>query len=272
MGAVDYSIYRERLVAQSDRWSLMFEFLHDWDLPREGAETVADTEIIEAETRLGLTLPKALKEWFQLPFNPFVLDCRLFWTHMVWPQDLKVWPKDGGNDGAIVFKTEYQGCCDWAFLAKDAHLDDPPVFIGVADDDSSASEWQLQNETFSGFMLQLLMVRSVDFASGFHACKNRVTNDAWDRVGDHFASVGFPAWLEYGGDCQLLGGEDALLLVRSSPPSVGEERDLCLNAKTPEAREKARCDLGIDWDCADDRCPDGKTASSRHKKSWWRFW
>ena len=40
------------------------------------------------------------------------------------------------------------------------------------------------------------MVRSVDFATRFHACEDKATAADWKRVGKHFTDVGFPPWLE----------------------------------------------------------------------------
>ncbi len=272
MSEIEYSSFDTRRRTQSNRWALMREFLCDWDLPHDGAESVPNDEITDAESRLGFALPQALKEWYQLPFNPFFLDCKLFWTHLTWPLDLKIWPENAANDGAIVFKTEYQCCCDWAFLVKEAHLTDPPVYIGVADDGVALQDWELQNATLSEFMLQLLMVRSVDFASRFHACKSSVDEGLWGTVERNFSDVGFPPWLEYGTDCRLLGGVDCLLLVRSSPPFVDEERALCLNARTAQARYEVRRVLGIEWDCESEARADDGEKDSISQKAWWRFW
>src|SRR5262249_38598680 len=156
--------------------------------------------------------------------------------------------------GLIVFKTEYQCCCQWAFRVRDAERDDPPVYIGSTEHHTSLKGWRIQSATFSGFMLQLLMVRSVHFASRFHACKDKVSRTLWSRVEKQFADLGFPDWFEYGKRCHLLGGDDCLLLVRSDPP-WGMQTDLCLNARTLAGREKATQNLGIEWDCVEDPRP-----------------
>jgi len=173
---IDYRGLSRSVQCQSRRWGLMEEFLRNWELPNSpgGLIPIAERDAIRAcaEERLQFRLPAAYNEWCQLPFNPFVANPRLYWTHMLWFPDLKVWPEGAGADGLVVFKREYQNCCAWAFRVRDAGLDDPPVFIGsTQNEDVPITEWQLQNATFSGFMLQLLMVRSVNFAtrvSGFN--------------------------------------------------------------------------------------------------------
>jgi hypothetical protein len=56
------------------------------------------------------------------------------------------------------------------------------VYIGSIERATSLKGWRIQSATFSGFMLQLLMVRSVHFASRFHACKDKVERTLLVRV------------------------------------------------------------------------------------------
>ena len=253
MKSVDYASFAERLAAREDRWGLMTEFQKTWKIPRTGAEIVSTATLDRAEKRLGFAIPLALREWYQLPGNPYRLKPRIFWSHMVWPKELAVWPARASKKGLIVFKTEYQNCCEWAFRVADAHLDDPPVYYGSTDSEvgQKPDDWQLQADTISGFFLQLLMVRSVDFACTYHACKTKVPATDWKRLGKHFADVGFPPWLEYGEKCRLFGGTDCLLLTRTNPP-WGSAKDLVLNAHSAEARQNATDATGLKWDHVQD--------------------
>lgn len=249
---IDYRDFPDRFNARVDRWGLMEEFLRDWELPNSpgGLIPLAEREAIRAsaEERLQFRLPAAYNEWCQLPFNPFVAEPRLYWTHMLWFPDLEVWPEGAGADGLVVFKREYQNCCEWAFRVRDAGLDDPPVFIGsTQNEDVPVTEWQLQNATFSGFMLQLLMVRSVNFATRVSAFKRVAPQGTWDLIQKHFRNLGFPNWLEYGADCQLFGGRDILLLTDCAPP-WGMQHNLSVNARSTEALEEATNLLGFKWD------------------------
>jgi hypothetical protein len=225
----------------------MEEFLRDWDLPRSAGEGVPASEIAQAEERLGFRLPAAYKEWCRLPFNPFVSEPRLFWTHMRWPADLRVWPDEAGEDGLVVFKAEYQHCCEWAFRVRDAGQEDPPVLIGGTEGEMVVDQWRQQSATFSGFMLQLLMVRSVNFAPRASACKRIAPEGTWDTIQKQFRSLGFPNWLEYGERCQLFGGRDILLLIDSGPP-WGPAHQLSVNARNIEALEEVTNLLGFKWD------------------------
>ena len=214
---------------------------------RAGAKTVPTATLNRAEKRLVFGLPLAFREWLQLPSNPYFLKPKLFWTQQIWPRELEVWPEKAKKNGLVVFKREYQNCAEWAFRVADAHLDDPPVYVGGTDEPAmKPADWQLQSDTFSEFMLHLLMVRSVDFASKFHACKDKATAADWKRVGKRFTDIGFLPWLEYGKECRLFGGPDCLLLTRSNPP-WGSAKDLTLNARTAAARELVTEATGITW-------------------------
>ena len=124
MKSVDYRTFGERFADREDRWGLMTEFQKVWKIPRAGAEIVSTATLNRAEKRLGFVLPLALREWYQLPGNPYRLKPRIFWSHMVWPKELAVWPARATKKGLIVFKTEYQNCCEWAFRRHYA----PPYF------------------------------------------------------------------------------------------------------------------------------------------------
>jgi hypothetical protein len=229
----------------------MLEFLRDWNHPLAGAKLVSSEEIARAEERLGFSLPIALREWYQLPFNPFFLKPRLFSTHLVYPKNITVWPKGDATNGLVVFMQEYELCCEWAFLVRDAHLPDPPFYYGNTEDKTLAEKWQSQSPTFSGFFMQLLMMRSVFFGRLYAAVKKQVNEAVWTKVAEEFTDLGFPVWLEYGKSCRLLGGQDCLLAVRSDPP-WGRIADLYLAARTGEALDQVTEILGLEWGCVED--------------------
>lgn len=248
----------ERLAAPGDRWALMREIQRDWGLPDAGAvQTPAaelGAEIAGAERRLGFALPAALKEWYALPSNPTFLKPRLFWTHLRWPEDLEVWPEppDGGApdpDALIVFQTEYENCCEWAFRARDAFLPDPPVLFGSTEEgECPAAEWQPQNGALTEHLLHLLLVRLVGAGSKYYASHEALTPDLLARLDRHFPDLGLPPWREYGDGCFLRGGPDVLLLLDSRPPSERVFSALTLGARSLEGLERATALLGIDWE------------------------
>ncbi len=253
---LDYGNWANRLQARKDRWGLMKEFCQEWDLPIDGAEAIPSSILTSAEQRLDCPMPLAFKEWCQLPFNTFFLKPRLFWTHLTEPEELEIWPPGAAKDGLIVFKTEYQGCAEWAFLVRDAHLDDPPVYVGdTVQINKGVEDWQLQSQSFSEFMLQLLLVRMVHFDGRFHACVEEASGDLLAKANACFPDAGFPVWLEYGDECRLHAGADTFVLSNCHTP-FGGRQDLCLNSLSRDGREMASKLLEIEWTCTSDNPPD----------------
>ena len=95
MKSVDYRAFAERFAERPDRWGLMTEFQKTWKIPRTGASIVPTANLNRAEKRLGFKLPLALREWYQLPSNPYRLKPRIFWSHMVWPEWSGLFPSAG---------------------------------------------------------------------------------------------------------------------------------------------------------------------------------
>jgi hypothetical protein len=252
----DYRTFPQRFLARKDRWEFLLDFLRDWNFPISGAPVVSPRQLQEAEARLGFPLPVALAEWYGLPFNPYCLNPRLYWTWMIGPADLEVWVDASTNEGWIVIMREYQDCCQWAFRVRDAGLPDPPIFHGHTGFNRTDSTWVEQDATLSGFFQHLTMIRGVTGAKGYSACVQDVDDDAvFERLGQFFSGIlGLVGWREYGESCDLLGGEDVLLLTGASPP-WGDGWDIYLNARTGTARERVTQLLGVEWDSVHD--PEG---------------
>lgn len=70
---IDYGDFATRLISRKDRWSLLAEYVREWNLPIEGKSRYSDKDVEEAEARLGFKLPISLWEWYQLPFQPYQL-------------------------------------------------------------------------------------------------------------------------------------------------------------------------------------------------------
>lgn len=249
---VDYGGFADRLAAAGDRWALMREIQQEWNVPWAGAQGYSAAEIAAAEARLG-TLPAALKTWYTLPSNPYFLKPRLFWTHLKTPGDLEAWPEDAPRSEALlVFQTEYQNCCEWAFRAGDAALPDPPVLIGSTDGGVPPAEWQVQNETLSEHLLQLLLVRLVHFGPKYYAAQKVLTPELDARLAAHFPELGLPTWQEYGPECRQRGGRDVLLLHNAQPPFAYPEHALYLGARSYRGLARATKLLDIDWDTVEE--------------------
>ena len=166
--SMDYRGFANRLRSCNDPWALMYDVQVEWDVPRSGAKVYSIEEIEAAESRLGFSLPKTLRDWYQLAWNPWFLTTLTCTVHEQ-PQPrksrfangLRVFPKDAGENGLVVFIADYQCCWECGFRVRDAHLDDPPVCIGRTFDDdyneTPLDEWEQHGDSLTSFMLQLLL-------------------------------------------------------------------------------------------------------------------
>jgi uncharacterized protein (TIGR02996 family) len=127
---------------REERWRLFEEFLEIWYRPRTRDDGFSDTQLLQAERKLGLPLPVSLREWYQLAGKS-----RGYWQrhdHLTSPSELSV---DRATD-CLIFYGENQWCAAWGFRISDLSQEDPPVFRL----DSGAPE--LQSEALTTFALR----------------------------------------------------------------------------------------------------------------------
>jgi hypothetical protein len=106
---------------REDRWHLASQFLQHWIRPLTAEDRVSPLRLDAAESRLGLRLPVALREWY----------LRLGCSGDVWsvqdtfltPEGLRV------QDDLLVFYVENQTVWYMGVRLDDLDSDDPPVAI-----------------------------------------------------------------------------------------------------------------------------------------------
>ncbi|MGW2087387.1 SMI1/KNR4 family protein [Streptomyces sp. NPDC001880] len=124
---------------QPDRqaaWAFIRAFARDWSQrPLTGTDGYAPAELDAAQARLGLPLPAALREAYQL------LGRRKDLTDN---QDALLAPKDLYLDkdrGVLVFRVENQSCAYWGIRVTDLDQDDPPVVVRADLVGPTADDW-----------------------------------------------------------------------------------------------------------------------------------
>lgn len=294
---IDYGRFRERLESvlprwdESDRmsseeffehvadtgprWELLRQFQEEWGYvpsgdqrwPR-GLEAGHRTYVRELKAeQLGaeedepdssLPIPGALAEWWDLPFNSFVQQPRLYWTNPEWPPTERPDPTGYGIAGALpeegfsfikedtdrrvcVFMAEYQYCNEWGYPAAFAEFADPAVMVTDADDEGNAV-WAYQSRSISEFFLQLAAMR-LPAHFGWTVEENEVESRAVERLGEALPWMGFLRWRELGARTHLFGAPDAIVSYNEG------EGDFELQAygRTPKALEDVARTLGLDW-------------------------
>ncbi|MFF8713674.1 SMI1/KNR4 family protein [Streptomyces sp. NPDC015184] len=118
-------------------WRFIRAFARDWSQrPLTEADGRTTAELDAARTRLGLPLPAALCEAYQL------LGKR---SDLTDNQDTLLAPRDLCLDedrGVLVFRVENQSCAYWGIRVTDLDQDDPPVVIRADLVRPTADDWE----------------------------------------------------------------------------------------------------------------------------------
>jgi hypothetical protein len=150
---VDAFDVRAELAEVEDRagaWRFIRGFAAAWATPLTEADGWDDPALDAAETRLGVTLPVAVREAYALFGRR---------TDLTGNQDEFLEPKQLHlHDGLLVFRDENQGAARWG-----VRLDgpDPAVFIRPDLDDEDAEDWEPWLESFSLACVEIVLSESL---------------------------------------------------------------------------------------------------------------
>ncbi|MFF2327054.1 MULTISPECIES: SMI1/KNR4 family protein [unclassified Streptomyces] len=138
--ALDLDALTAAVGEQPDRpaaWRFVRAFARDWSQrPLAGTDGCAPADLDATRARLGLPLPAALREGYQL------LGSR---TDLTGNQDVLLAPQDLYLDedrGVLVFRVENQSCAYWGIRVTDLDQDDPPVVVRADLARPTAADWE----------------------------------------------------------------------------------------------------------------------------------
>ncbi len=228
--------FAARLAARKDRWSLLTDFVAEWHTPLQEGDGYSAAELDAAEQRLGLTLPLALREWYQLAgkrTDLFAIDPYDFTR----PSDLSIEEDDGH---VLWLFSETQAIVSWGIRQQDLSQDDPPVY---SENTYVSEELLLSNKTFSEFILQVIVHQTACFTEiGGNASGKE---DTADVVQANFLPLGLPSWQWPSYPAQLYGRDDVLIELDRD----GEGYCWVWVAARSEAALQATVKLfGLGWD------------------------
>ena len=140
-------------VARRDRAearSLLTDFVAHWaPRPLQPGDGYTEAELAAAEARLGLTIPAALRELYRLLGRRDDLTSN---EHpLAVPDELSV------VEGALVFRTENQGCCVWGVRVDDLDQEDPATVVRADLADKSQERWEPWDAGLQASCLDLVM-------------------------------------------------------------------------------------------------------------------
>lgn len=235
--------FAARLATREDRWSLLTDFVAEWHTPLQEGDGYSPEELNAAEQRLGLKLPLALREWYQLAgkrTDLFAIDPYDFTK----PQELSI---EEDDQNILWLFSETQAIVDWGIRQQDLMLDDPPVY---SENSYASDELLLSNRTFSEFMLQVVVHQTACFTEiGGNASGEENTAGI---VVANFQPLGLPPWDWPSCPAQLYGGDDVLIELDRDGEGYCH---LWVAARTENALQDAVKLFGLGWDYLYDGVP-----------------
>ncbi|MFC6879474.1 MULTISPECIES: SMI1/KNR4 family protein [Actinomadura] len=231
-----FDIKRELAAGLSGRvgaWRFIRGFVSTWHEPLSAADGWSSAELDAAGERLGVPLPTALREAYQL----FGRRDDLTSNHdsLLNPDELYL------NDGALVFREENQACAFWGILSADLERPDPAVYVRADLADESAENWEGWLDTFSTSCLEIVLAESMhapeelcDFMDGSDEPLSPVLEE-------HFTLLPFPAY--------PTSQPDSTTRWFASPEAILRQDGDCLHvrARTEDALEELRELIDGDW-------------------------
>ncbi|MFZ3475110.1 SMI1/KNR4 family protein [Streptomyces sp. 4.24] len=136
-------------------WDFVQGFAAHWAGALESGDGWLEADLAAAEERLGVRLPAALREAYQLFGRRRDLTC----NHdvLLGPAELYV---DDAKE-ALVFRHENQGAASWGILLDGLQDDDPAVFIRSDLADKTAERWESWLERLSLCFVEIVLSESV---------------------------------------------------------------------------------------------------------------
>ena len=199
--------FAARLSNRQDRWSLLKDFIAEWHSPLQPSDGYSEAELDAAEQRLGLKLPIALRELYQLAGQRE--DVVASQNYLVCPDELEI------EDGILEAYCENQGVVHWGIKPDDLQLPDPPVYLN---DDGMHGEPQAlirENETLSEFALQMAVCETIITREPLiiSARSDKDLTAKLKKVEREYVNLGFPDWHWPNYPVRFYGMGDTLALI-----------------------------------------------------------
>ncbi len=240
-------------IGREERWRLMETLIASWARPLQVSDRTPVHRLDAAETRLGVRIPTALREWYLIAG-----EAKDVWSRqdrLLSPEDLSL------QEDVLVFGVENQYV--WSFGAKitDADEEDPPVYGWMDQVLDKPDEFGILSVSVSAGILQYLAWSLGMLAYAFpqdpiDPCVRRSFSDGtWKpetlaAIEQAYVRCSFPVWRLWCCDNVFYEGEDLLIHVSDSAPDYLDRR-LFVAARTETAVatfEKVVAGTGFHWD------------------------
>jgi hypothetical protein len=146
--------------------------------PLSPADGFSDDEVGRAERRLGIRLPRLLREFYLLAGRR--ADLNQAHDELVHPDDLQI------EDETLVFYVENQAVSIWGVQAQALGADDPPVVRGDSVEGFERRVWGQDFERLSAFLLAMLCWQGVMGGMAYGAVAVGIDARVEEAVGAHW--------------------------------------------------------------------------------------
>lgn len=171
------------MAGRAGAWDFIGGFAATWRSPLADGDGWSEADLDAAEARLGLRLPAALREAYQL----FGRRTDLTSLHdvLLSPADLEV------KDQALVFRVENQSVAFWGILIADLDQPDPPVVIRMDLADKDAETWDSWLDRYSHACVEIVLSESL-FSSEDLGGNRELSDDEASMLEQRFARLPLP--------------------------------------------------------------------------------
>jgi hypothetical protein len=198
-------------------WEFISDFAREWAQPLADGDGCTEAELAEAEARLGLALPAALREAYLLLGRREDLTS----NHDVLLDPGRLCVDD--RKQALVFRHENQMCAAWGVLLSDLTQADPPVYELLDLADKHGEQWAPWMERVSWMFVEIVMAESLhtppelsDFISDFDPESQGILQaNCTELPFSAYPADGFEATRWYLGDDVIVRDEGGFLPVRA---------------------------------------------------------
>ncbi|MFJ8828363.1 SMI1/KNR4 family protein [Streptomyces sp. NPDC102467] len=224
------------VAGRAGAWEFVRGFAAHWTTPLSEGDGWDEADLVAAEERLGLRLPVALREVYQLLGRR--RDLTSNHDVLLAPAELYV---DASREG-LVFRHENQGAASWGVLLADLAKEDPGVFIRADLADKTAEKWDSWLERLSLAFVEIVLSESLHAPEGLCDFLSDLDEDGIDVLERNCTRLPFPGYPlgeEEPGVRWFLG---ANVLVRDDEGEV-----LLARARTEDALDRMRELIPGDW-------------------------
>lgn len=211
----------ERAVDRDGAWWFVREYAEHFATPLGDDDGCA---VDEAEERLGVRLPAAVREAYAL-FGKRA-DLTSNQDELLPPDRLGLW------DGVLVHRVENQGCAHWGVALTG---DDPPVLVRPDLADKRVERWEPFLDRFSLACVEMVLSESLFLEDGLTDYLH-LEDEGPPRVPDAFRPLPAPGV----GRSRWYAGDDAVL-------RVVDDGFLMARGRTPAALEAVLAAFPGDW-------------------------